>query len=67
MTDCIGIVFAYIDITTKMRRLAVFLSALSLIAIHDAWQSFECPLLLSVATLVCIMIKSKKDEQKKKK
>lgn len=40
--------------------MAVFLSALTLIAIHNAWQSFECPLLLSVATLVCIMIKSKK-------
>jgi hypothetical protein len=50
-----------------MDKLAVYASALTLIAYHNAWQSFECPLLLSLATLVCIMIKSKKDEQRKKK
>ena len=39
---------------------------LGLIAIHNAWRSFECPLLLSVAVLVCIIIKnnSKSNEQK---
>ena len=40
---------------------------LGLIAIHNAWRSFECPLLLSVAVLVCIIIKDKSNEQAKKK
>lgn len=30
-----------------------------LIAIHNAWSSFECPLMLGIAMLVCITIKSK--------
>lgn len=50
-----------------MRYLTVYVSALALIALHNAWQSIECPLLLGFATLVCIMIKSKRDEQRKKK
>lgn len=41
---------------------------LGLIAIHNAWRSFECPLLLSVAVLVCIIIKNKQsNEQGEKK
>lgn len=40
-----------------------------LIAVHDAWTSFECPLMLGIAMLVCITIKSKgkSNEQGKKK
>lgn len=40
---------------------------IGLIAIHNAWRSFEFPLLMSVAVLVCIIIKSKSNEQGKKK
>lgn len=37
-----------------------------LVAIHNAWRSFEFPLLMSVAVLVCIIIKSKSNEQGQK-
>ena len=38
---------------------------IGLIAIHNAWRSFECPLLLSMAA--CIIIKVKSNEQREKK
>lgn len=38
-----------------------------LIAVHDAWTSFECPLMLGIAMLVCITIKGKANEQDTKK
>ena len=50
-----------------MRYLIVFVPALALIALHNGWQSIECPLLLGFSTLACLMIKSKRDEQRKKK
>lgn len=50
-----------------VKYLLTFLPFLALIAAHDAWRSFECPLLVSVAVLVCIMIKCKSNEQSKKK
>lgn len=40
---------------------------IGLIAIHNAWRSFECPLLLSMAVLACIIIKVKSNEQRQKK
>lgn len=61
-----GTVFACKHIV-PMRYLLVFVPALALIAFHNAWQSIECPLLLGFATLACIIIKSKKDEQRQKK
>lgn len=50
-----------------MKYVLSVLPFLAIIAAHDAWRSFECPLLLSVATLVCIIIKCKSNEQSKKK
>ena len=51
-------VFAYKYI---MKYLLTFCPFVGLIAWHGAWRSFECPLLLSVAVLVCIMIKVRSD------
>lgn len=51
-----------------MRYLLTFMPFLAIIAVHGAWRSFECPLLLSVAVLVCIIIKNKQsNEQGEKK
>lgn len=50
-----------------MKYLLTFCPFVGLIAYHNAWQSIECPLLLSLAVLACIMIKTKKNEQGKKK
>lgn len=38
-----------------------------IVAWHHAWQSIECPLLIAVGLLVCLTIKSKSNEQGKKK
>ena len=50
-----------------MKYLLTFLPFVALVAYHNAWQSFECPLLFSVAVLACIIIKGKSNEQDKKK
>ena len=50
-----------------MKYLLTFAVALAVIAYHGAWGSVECPLLLSIAVLVCVIIKSKSNERKKKK
>jgi len=52
--------------SVDMKYLLTFVPFLALIAVHDAWRSFECPLLLNVAVLVCIIIKNKSNEQSKK-
>lgn len=44
-----------------------YVTAGVLITYHGAWRSIECPLLLAFATLVCIIIKTKSNEQGKKK
>ena len=50
-----------------MKYLLTFCPAVGLIAYHGAWGSVECPFLLSIAALVCVIIKTNKDEQRKKK
>ena len=50
-----------------MKYLPPIAVALAVIAYHGAWGSVECPLLLSIAALVCVIIKSKSNEQRKKK
>ena len=50
-----------------MKYLLTFCPAVGLIAYHGAWGSVECPLLLSIAVLVCIIIKTHNDEQREKK
>jgi hypothetical protein len=50
-----------------MKYLLPISVALALIAYHGAWGSVECPLLLSIAALVCATIKTKENEQGKKK
>lgn len=50
-----------------MKYLLTFCPAVGIIAYHGAWRSIECPLLLSLAVLICIIIKTQKDEQGKKK
>lgn len=50
-----------------MKYLLPIAVALAIIAYHGAWGSVECPLLLSVAALVCVIIKSNSNEQRKKK
>lgn len=45
----------------------IYIAAGALISYHGAWRSIECPLLLALATLICIIIKSKSNEQGKKK
>jgi len=44
----------------------IYVAAGALISYHGAWRSIECPILLSLATLICVIIKSKRDEQAKK-
>lgn len=50
-----------------MKYIIATLPFIGLIWMHDAWRSFECPLMLSIATLICFIIKSKSNEQGKKK
>jgi len=50
-----------------MRYILVMAPFVALIAYHNAWSSIECPLLLSIGALVCVAIKVKRDEQRKKK
>lgn len=50
-----------------MKYLLPIAVALALIAYHGAWGSVECPLLLSIAALVCATIKTKENERKEKK
>lgn len=50
-----------------MKYILTLAPIIGLIAWHDAWQSIECPLLLSAGLLVCLTIKSKSNEQRKKK
>lgn len=49
-----------------MKYIAIMAVPVALIAYHDAWGSIECPLLLCLGALVCVIIKSKRDERKKK-
>lgn len=50
-----------------MKYIITIAVALAVIAYHGAWGSVECPFLLSMSALVCVIIKSKSDEQRKKK
>lgn len=50
-----------------MKYLLTFCPAVGLIAYHGAWGSVECPLLLSIAALVCIIIETHSNEQRQKK
>ena len=50
-----------------MKYLLPIAVALGIIAYHGAWGSVECPLLLSIAALVCLTIKTKENEQRKTK
>lgn len=50
-----------------MKYLLTISATVGLIAYHNAWQTIECPLMIIMAVLVCIIIKSNKDEQRKKK
>lgn len=51
----------------RMQYLLTIAVALAVIAYHGAWRSVECPLLLSIAALVCIILKVRSNEQRKKK
>lgn len=50
-----------------MKYILAVLPFIGIIWYHNAWRSFECPLMLSIAVLVCIIIKDKSNEQRKKK
>ena len=50
-----------------MKYLLTIAVALAVIAYHGAWGSVECPLLLSLAALVCIILKVRNNEQRKEK
>ena len=50
-----------------MKYLLTFAVALAVIAYHGAWGSVECPLLLSIAALVCIILKVRSNEQANRK
>lgn len=50
-----------------MKYVIVIAVSFGLIAWHDAWGSIECPLLISLGALICVMLKVKSDEQRKKK
>ena len=67
----LGTIFDTIKIKAKTMKAIEYIIAVApfigLVAIHNAWRSFEFPLLMSVAVLVCIIIKSKSNEQRKKK
>ena len=56
-----------IEIIKAMRYIFVIVPFVAMIAYHVAWNSIECPLLLSIAALICVTIKVKSDEQRKKK
>lgn len=38
-----------------------------LVAYHGTWWSIECPLLISIGVLICIILKVKSNEQRQKK
>ena len=64
----LGTIFDTIKTKAKtMKYIIAVAPFIGLIAAHNAWRSFEFPLLMSVAVLVCIIIKSKSNEQGKKK
>lgn len=64
----LGTIFDTIKTKAKtMKYIIAVAPFIGLIAAHNAWRSFEFPLLMSVAVLVCIIIKSKSNEQRKKK
>ena len=50
-----------------MKYLLTIAVALAVIAYHGAWGSVECPFLLSMAALVCIILKVRNNEQRKEK
>lgn len=50
-----------------MKYVLAVATFVGLIAVHDAWTSFECPLMLGIAMLVCIILKGKANEQDTKK
>ena len=50
-----------------MKYILAVSPSVALIAYHNAWSSVECPLLLSISALVCIILKSRINEQSKKK
>ena len=50
-----------------MKYILSFAPSVALITYHDAWGSIECPVLLCISALVCVIIKTKRDEQAKKK
>lgn len=50
-----------------MKYLLTISATVGVIAYHGAWGSVECPLLLSIAVLACVIIKSESDEQREKK
>ena len=52
---------------TSMKYLLTISATVGVIAYHGAWGSVECPLLLSIAVLACVIIKSESDEQREKK
>lgn len=39
----------------------------ALVACHNAWSSVECPLLLSLGALACIILKVRSNEQANRK
>lgn len=49
-----------------MKYILTMAPFVALIIYHDAWGSIECPLLLSIGVLACIIIKTKSNEQSKK-
>lgn len=52
-----------------VRYLVTLVPFVAIIAVHDAWRTIECPVLLSFWVLICFIIKntSKSNEQEKKK
>lgn len=50
-----------------MKYILATLPFVGIICVHHAWNSIECPILLSFAVLVCLIIKNQSNEQGKKK
>lgn len=50
-----------------MKYVLAFVPSVALIIYHDAWGSVECPVLLCLSALACAIIKTKSNEQGKKK
>lgn len=57
------------DSMNTVRYILSLVPFLAVIALHDAWRSVECLVLLSFWVLICFIIKntSKSNEQEKKK